>query len=212
MCGENRTIHCAYTSENGSSPRVRGKHLAFEGHLLGVGLIPTCAGKTSFFDRPLRSSAAHPHVCGENTLPLRVICSALGSSPRVRGKRVAQGSVRASRRLIPTCAGKTGARAWLPGHGAAHPHVCGENCCREWSDRSGCGSSPRVRGKRYRDRKQDTRAVAHPHVCGENISARTLVNIQAGSSPRVRGKHSIYVDKTTACRLIPTCAGKTCHR
>ena len=71
------------------------------------------------------------------------------------------------------------------------------------------GSSPRVRGKRYRldqtvnqgglipacagktvlagDDPVDGRA--HPRVCGENMRTSAASAEKPGSSPRVRGKH-----------------------
>ena len=90
---------------------------------------------------------AHPRVCGENTLPFKVICSLLGSSPRVRGKQrvVNAGKVRGG--LIPACAGKTRLVVSVGASPAAHPRVCGENQAYGAAKSYAPGSSPRVRGK-----------------------------------------------------------------
>ena len=46
VCGENTAADAQYEVPNGSSPRVRGKHIRAESARRGVGLIPACAGKT----------------------------------------------------------------------------------------------------------------------------------------------------------------------
>ena len=91
------------------------------------------------------------------------------------------------------------------------------------------GSSPRVRGKRRGDGREQYRvrliparagktgeeAVdvcevrAHPRACGEN---RTIVAWRlpaAGSSPRVRGKRAVSRGRAWHRGLIPARAGKT---
>ena len=87
VCGENHSLGAVPVVASGSSPRVRGKRGLVEldgGH---GGLIPACAGKTTFPPAAAFARSAHPRVCGENRLrpPYRVRRG--GSSPRVRGKR-----------------------------------------------------------------------------------------------------------------------------
>ena len=151
VCGENCIWIGAPESIEGSSPRVRGKRQSQSVTCFGYGLIPACAGKTFVTCSRVCSTWAHPRVCGENLPQARREPSNTGSSPRVRGKHAAQCSPDREGGLIPACAGKT----WDSPGGAdcpgAHPRVCGENSGEAWRNLLYEGSSPRVRGKRYRD-------------------------------------------------------------
>ena len=147
VCGENSIRSERLDRQTGSSPRVRGK-LTGEGFIQGLNrLIPACAGKTRALGKVRSAAKAHPRVCGENRLGKITMPYEEGSSPRVRGKPVFRGSLRAGYRLIPACAGKTsrgnGCRARRP----AHPRVCGENSIKIRRRSGPAGSSPRVRGK-----------------------------------------------------------------
>ena len=169
VCGENYTIRRLKSGAEGSSPRVRGKRARSRtsfplGRLIPacagktylgrrlrreVRLIPACAGKTRSGAGISRTPSAHPRVCGENHATIVNDPRSLGSSPRVRGKRPAGGTVDSRTGLIPACAGKTARAAYGPPISRAHPRVCGENmsCCAAWG--TDVGSSPRVRGKPF---------------------------------------------------------------
>ena len=66
VCGENALSRGLIHGLEGSSPRVRGKQARERDPLLFNGLIPACAGKTSFSFLIPRAEGAHPRVCGEN--------------------------------------------------------------------------------------------------------------------------------------------------
>ena len=66
VCGENAGTHQGTGWARGSSPRVRGKPVDRAVVPTGVGLIPACAGKTSYGSARSSSPRAHPRVCGEN--------------------------------------------------------------------------------------------------------------------------------------------------
>ena len=127
VCGENQRKIKLFTSEEGSSPRVRGKQLDRLARRGLTRLIPACAGKTAPRFAGRRDEWAHPRVCGENYNPDLHICVQPGSSPRVRGKRNSENARDLSRGLIPACAGKTGTRTRPRPPIWAHPRVCGEN-------------------------------------------------------------------------------------
>ena len=131
--------------------------------------------------------------------------------------------------LIPACAGKTFIRVFARGPLGAHPRVCGENRAFDVLSIGRMGSSPRVRGKPWRNDGAESgwglipacagktpwqslpmmTDWAHPRVCGEN-SAKFLTPFGAfGSSPRVRGKPKASSRHLLDGRLIPACAGKT---
>ena len=87
VCGENSRRSDACVLITGSSPRVRGKPARLTGLSPNTGLIPACAGKTSFSRWALMVVRAHPRVCGENASSTSIPTPMSGSSPRVRGKR-----------------------------------------------------------------------------------------------------------------------------
>ena len=147
VCGENVTSASTRSLSPGSSPRVRGKPPSRWPPGRWLGLIPACAGKTGRAGRGWRPRAAHPRVCGENTDPMSPRALAMGSSPRVRGKRPRRTPRTSRRRLIPACAGKTSVRVRVPWPLRAHPRVCGENEVAAGPAAHPRGSSPRVRGK-----------------------------------------------------------------
>ena len=147
MCGENISGLIDGIKSMGSSPRVRGKRDLAQLVRDGVRLIPACAGKTALFPALAKGDRAHPRVCGENAVMIGSRVANTGSSPRVRGKRLAVVLRSVDLGLIPACAGKTETFSPASPATAAHPRVCGENILVfvggvfEW------GSSPRVRGK-----------------------------------------------------------------
>ena len=228
-CGENEQYLVLRALEEGSSPRVRGKHRRVVDRPARAGLIPARAGKTGPSSRTRLPGPAHPRACGENWALFPAPVASSGSSPRVRGKPAVGGDSTNAYRLIPARAGKTRhPHVWVMA-GAAHPRACGENHRVPEVDQRRLGSSPRVRGKRPpggpcvpRARLIPARAGktpprtgpgcgsrAHPRACGENTSPGCRRARGAGSSPRVRGKPQPRARGVGAGRLIPARAGKT---
>ena len=155
---------------SGSSPRVRGK-LDRRGCLRALDrLIPACAGKTG--DRPKTKPIrpAHPRVCGENSAVLEQVQHPLGSSPRVRGKRLEDDGFLAVDGLIPACAGKTSSTIPTSWKRTAHPRVCGENSLSYRVDAWLSGSSPRVRGKLCGVSQVSARGRLIPACAGKTTS------------------------------------------
>ena len=105
--GENRNVVGAVFARLGSSPLTRGKLEIPVQLVVGCGLIPAHAGKTS--DRRLRipMRRAHPRSRGENSLVRLTTLRAAGSSPLTRGKRHVRQVARGLGGLIPAHAGKT---------------------------------------------------------------------------------------------------------
>ena len=196
-------------SSAGSSPRVRGKLLRGDRRGGAGRLIPARAGKTCRRPASRGSGWAHPRACGENAPPFPPASSALGSSPRVRGKPGAPRAPRAMGRLIPTRAGKTARSTSSRSRPWAHPRACGENLVAHGYSRGGAGSSPRVRGKHRRRPPRSAVGAAHPRACGENADLVTPTGREKGSSPRVRGKRLRARHADPLRGLIPARAGKT---
>ena len=92
-CGENVKAICGRKSQEGSSPRMRGKLPTGLRVRRGGRLIPAHAGKTreAIFERGY--PRAHPRACGENRIQNNALDIVLGSSPRMRGKPIASGMV-----------------------------------------------------------------------------------------------------------------------
>ena len=209
VCGENRNALVVELVDRGSSPRVRGKPRDDAGVHSVVRLIPACAGKTCAL-RPSRGRArAHPRVCGENRPRQRRQIVVAGSSPRVRGKPLPLDAGGLRFRLIPACAGKTGARPRAPANAGAHPRVCGENVFDIEDTWEQAGSSPRVRGKPYPPRRPRPREGLIPACAGKTTDYFANGGVEYGSSPRVRGKLPQTLPSHAPDRLIPACAGKT---
>ena len=126
---------------------MRGKRLITCTDRVAWGLIPAHAGKTQAIVTSRQVGRAHPRACGENKASPRKRTSALGSSPRMRGKRKIKRSRAHNVRLIPAHAGKTGNVIVDISTGGAHPRACGENAKRSHGTLTPFGSSPRMRGK-----------------------------------------------------------------
>ena len=168
VCGENLADNVVIVDGRGSSPRVRGKHLAARTRRHQFGFIPACAGKTRSRPTTWAASAVHPRVCGENTFCRNIVGMEVGSSPRVRGKLVEAFGAPWSEGFIPACAGKTGWCTFTKPARTVHPRVCGENGVVGLPRRVSPGSSPRVRGKPHQALPARKPRLVHPRVCGEN--------------------------------------------
>ena len=135
--------------------------------------------------------SVHPHACGENALPPPVAGDALGSPPRVWGKR---------RSTVENCSLTVG----------SPPRVWGKLLTMRKLVRNTHGSPPRVWGKRPAAPSTRCGWPVHPHACGENAyifdcppdptrftptrvgkthTFLTVRQTQRGSPPRVWGKH-----------------------
>ena len=149
-CGANVTLDGLIIVPGGSSPRMRGKRRNLFYFLCFGRIIPAHAGQTMRSKSKASASPDHPRACGAN-VPARAFgIFARGSSPRMRGKRFVGRDAIKMHRIIPAHAGQTGLT--FPGWGRTsdHPRACGANYWVGWSDWVECGSSPRMRGKRWR--------------------------------------------------------------
>ena len=110
-----------------------------------------------------------------------------------------------------------------------HPRVCGEHLVMLSNFRCTPGSSPRMRGTRFRcsavvvdggiipayagnTRRQepdDAHCRDHPRVCGEHRDHHQPPWRRTGSSPRMRGTHLSQVVWRDSEGIIPAYAGTT---
>ena len=207
-CGENKIGALELAKDDGSPPRMRGKHTRLRRWCGQRRITPAHAGKTC---HPLRARPAtpdHPRACGENASTCVPFDGARGSPPRMRGKRSQLSGEVLEHRITPAHAGKTACRPCSPRIRADHPRACGENRTYLTKKQHAGGSPPRMRGKLIPPRKclyktRITPAHAgktcahdsahagvadHPRACGENRSAGVSPTLRRGSPPRMRGK------------------------
>ena len=126
-------------------------------------------------------------MCGERVFEADEDLSTNGSSPRVRGTQQRILGQPYVGRFIPACAGNAQASTGQSLRQTVHPRVCGERDVSNFSNPSGNGSSPRVRGTRHRGGRRP-RPLRFIPACAGNAKARVVGVVHfCGSSPRVRG-------------------------
>ena len=228
-CGANCVALRAAKTENGSSPRVRGKRIRLALPDAVGRIIPARAGQTPVPATPWAHLADHPRACGAN--PVNPIDGTrnIGSSPRVRGKRRRNSGMVCRTRIIPARAGQTRTPPAPYHRNPDHPRACGANEKALDNYANGNGSSPRVRGKLPDDELLRTigriiparagqtnrpprimlNSADHPRACGANEHVPWVVEIVDGSSPRVRGKRLACRGFLAFRRIIPARAGQT---
>ena len=145
--GENTRIQRCYQTKHGTSPRARGKLRDQSNFLPPRGNIPACAGKTGDSRVHDVRLEEHPRVRGENTGMTSTTHTAIGTSPRARGKRGRKRRGQSTVRNIPACAGKTPMSTPPRDPQWEHPRVRGENVDLTEMMFSHVGTSPRARGK-----------------------------------------------------------------
>ena len=152
-CGANVRDTMYGTTQFGSSPRMRGKRSVPSLVSERCRIIPAHAGQT--WSRMLQVAVRpdHPRACGANRRNVPNLDVATGSSPRMRGKRLATTSALTSGRIIPAHAGQTSRYHLSPHLGTDHPRACGANNVKSRQLARGFGSSPRMRGKLDRFRR-----------------------------------------------------------
>ena len=208
-CGANDHPTCGKVSENGSSPRVRGKLVRVLGRVALGRIIPARAGQTVALLSAANAPPDHPRACGANHSDPRSPRVHSGSSPRVQGKHVSCFTMRDCLRIIPARAGQTYVVMNTTGVDPDHPRACGANVRGARYAVLRDGSSPRVRGKPGGD----------PPV-GHQLR---IIPARAGQTPACSHCRRTFPDHPRACgansnsvseygkggRIIPARAGQT---
>ena len=146
-------------------------------------------------------------MCGEHSTSNSPPDVVSGSSPHVRGALGFRGDGTIHRGIIPACAGSTCPQRRHNASVGDHPRMCGEHVRHVFHEVVGQGSSPHVRGARFRVSEHVgqrgiipacagstvmllyicSRQRDHPRMCGEHWSLTDAVLFLSGSSPHVRG-------------------------
>ena len=214
---------------SGSSPLVRGQRRPADGRRRHERIIPARAGPTESPSKHQMALSDHPRSCGANMGGNPEAEAQFGSSPLVRGQRRRTRCHRLRRRIIPARAGPTPVvrvRGWFQ---PDHPRSCGANGVRGSPRPASGGSSPLVRGQRWRHQYRSvheriiparagptswlrwSRRVKpdHPRSCGANAHGLAPFVSRSGSSPLVRGQRSGMRLNRLTRRIIPARAGPT---
>ena len=150
--GENWTWIPQKPGARGTSPRTRGKLVAFTHPIPGLRNIPAHAGKTSVSSAKPPATGEHPRARGENPRCCRRGANRSGTSPRTRGKLLHHPNGPQQARNIPAHAGKTAVT-----FRGAKPKA---------------GTSPRTRGKRHEDFRRSGILRNIPAHAGKTCSHR----------------------------------------
>ena len=228
-CGEHAR-RCEFLCQGlGSSPRMRGAHLAERADVCDRRIIPADAGSTLCLLFCQRQCRDHPRGCGEHFVDAIIGAKNQGSSPRMRGALTEINSITENIRIIPADAGSTQQR--LSSHDTAkdHPRGCGEHLFSMPKNFTHSGSSPRMRGALPResssfagiriipadagststaDHRHDFQED-HPRGCGEHPPRCRPTSRPRGSSPRMRGARVKAAAIAATGRIIPADAGST---
>ena len=168
-CGELPVLRPHRHAYPGSSPRMRGTLVA--GHEFDVEvriipahagnsqvlasapsspprIIPAHAGNSSTSAPRVSLSPDHPRACGELDCEIDKPQGPPGSSPRMRGTRLAGACEGFVNRIIPAHAGNSRSDPTACTSTPDHPRACGELPDTGEPEPSPSGSSPRMRGTR----------------------------------------------------------------
>ena len=151
----------------------------------------------------------HPHVCGENVLPLYTVPAVPETPPRMWGERNSPALPTLLHRNTPTYVGRTRKLYFENWNQRKHPHVCGENAYtlaisrkesetppRMWGELQRtffricvAGNTPTYVGRTVSNVLENLTTEKHPHVCGENLFKTLLCLFVGETPPRMWGEH-----------------------
>ena len=193
------------------------------------GIIPAHAGNTPGYRIWVYPPKDHPRACGEHHVPILCAEFPRGSSPRMRGTRYVARFPSSWLGIIPAHAGNTLSARSLIRYTGDHPRACGEHDGHGGGSPALPGSSPRMRGTRFRPDGQHVVAGIipahagntgvpgwpcaayrdHPRACGEHPTKPLISSTVLGSSPRMRGTLGFRDYEGYQRGIIPAHAGNT---
>ncbi len=228
MYGGTRDPAAGQALIGGLSPRVRGNRHAGRPQATRRGSIPACTGEPGASGPGGPPSGVYPRVYGGTAGERRWRAVGQGLSPRVRGNPAQDGFGALARGSIPACTGEPGSRRLRKWKRKVYPRVYGGTAIGIAQRAELEGLSPRVRGNRWKKRRDgrksgsipactgepDTRrappgtARVYPRVYGGTTCTLTARRQSLGLSPRVRGNLSTWQLLRAEKRSIPACTGE----
>ena len=127
MRGEHYDNNVSTANQQGSSPHARGTRLHDRPRCLTPGIIPACAGNTSYVVDTTDYARDHPRMRGEHRPQPVDHVARLGSSPHARGTHMPRPGICCSYGIIPACAGNTRCLVFRGGAIWDHPRMRGEH-------------------------------------------------------------------------------------
>ena len=156
------------------------------------GIIPAYAGNTRLAAWSAGCRGDHPRVCGEHVRNSIVSWCSSGSSPRMRGTRLATRPKTRSDGIIPAYAGNTSSSNRATVGTGDHPRVCGEHAVLNSDALPFTGSSPRMRGTLLHHALALASGGIIPAYAG-NTCETCEGSSDGGDHPRVCGEHNHVV-------------------
>ena len=208
---------------------MRGSpHLATR-RALCIGIIPAHAGLTTLMNHRIPMVRDHPRACGAHKCLLSIQMNLWGSSPRMRGSHPELFKACSGGGIIPAHAGLTRQAGSSPCWPGDHPRACGAHSQIDANGQIQQGSSPRMRGSQFTNKRVEflhgiipahagltTRARSivsarrdHPRACGAHQTYSEPKTCPKGSSPRMRGSPACFCRSEKVIGIIPAHAGLT---
>ncbi len=187
--GEHSVLSISIAPHFGSSPRARGTQAKSAKYRAENRIIPAGAGNTCAMAARALSNWDHPRGRGEHPTRRWCPCTPSGSSPRARGTRPVAFEEVGALRIIPAGAGNTQTRVRGAPAPPDHPRGRGEHPNSRSQSAALLGSSPRARGTRHSEERQDQRLGIIPAGAGNTILSAKLT-IATRDHPRGRGEHT----------------------
>ena len=229
MRGEHPVPITVIENPIGSSPHARGARSVVLGAYSIAGIIPACAGSTSWYPGKVSFFKDHPRMRGEHWQAARHRTPCRGSSPHARGAPALRSFRGVTLGIIPACAGSTHLPKKAASRTRDHPRMRGEHTASSSRPSGATGSSPHARGAPQRTSgrqgrrgiipacagstsrppRRGTRAGDHPRMRGEHPKVLKDPHKSKGSSPHARGAPGSRILLGGACGIIPACAGST---
>ena len=111
----------------GSSPHARGTPSGADADGERIGIIPACAGNTTFRTIGRARARDHPRMRGEHSFKSMQSSVSSGSSPHARGTPYCKATPSYRMGIIPACAGNTIQPVAVHQRAGDHPRMRGEH-------------------------------------------------------------------------------------
>ena len=188
MRGEHRRVGHDPRAQRGSSPHARGTLFGSVPPCSDCGIIPACAGNTSFSTEACGASGDHPRMRGEHRSVSVFVAVYWGSSPHARGTLYQDRWRSWYPGIIPACAGNT-RNSSGSGHASRdHPRMRGEHFKLLLWLVGAWGLSPHARGTPGLWCCVSRLSGIIP-ACAGNTEFRSCGAQISGDHPRMRGEH-----------------------